>query len=78
MTAKIAAVDLLAGLITLDAVTATARVVKVKGKKLRKTGNAKIVGLTIGGRPIDIGVGAEHRDQGPRPGEGDHQRAAPS
>lgn len=57
MTAKIAAVDLLGGLITLDAVTSTARVVKIKGKGLRKTGNAKIVGLTIGGRPIDIGVG---------------------
>lgn len=57
MTAKIAAVDLLGGLITLDAVTSTARVVKVKGKKLRRTGNAKIVGLTIAGNPIDIGVG---------------------
>ncbi|PWN04693.1 hypothetical protein DJ010_03475 [Nocardioides silvaticus] len=56
MQAKIGAVDLLGGLITLDAVTSTARVVKVKGKKTRKTGNAKIVGLTIAGNPVDISV----------------------
>lgn len=56
MTAKIAGVDLLGGLITLDAVEATARVRQVGSNAPTKTASSKIVGLTINGREIPIGV----------------------
>jgi hypothetical protein len=56
MTAEIGAVDLLDGLIELDAVTSTARVVKRGSKAPTKTGSAEIVGLTIGGDKIPVGV----------------------
>lgn len=56
MTAKIGAVDLLNGLITLDAVTATARVRQVGSNPPTKHASAKILGLSIGGDEIPVGV----------------------
>lgn len=56
MTAEIGAVDLLNGLITLDAVTSTARVRQVGANPPTKRASSKIVGLSIGGDEIPIGV----------------------
>jgi hypothetical protein len=56
MTAKIGAVDLLNGLITLDAVTATANVRQVGSNPPTKRASAKILGLSIGGDEIPVGV----------------------
>jgi|GEM_PF-6442056 len=56
MTAKIGAVDLLNGLITLDAVTSTARVRQVGSNPPTKQASSKILGLSIGGDEIPVNV----------------------
>lgn len=56
MTAHIGAVDLLGGLITLNAVNSTAHVRKVGSDQPTKDGNATILGLKIAGKAIPIGV----------------------
>jgi hypothetical protein len=56
MTAKVGAVNLLNGAITLDAITATSRVVQHGSNPPTKTADAQILGLTIGGNPVPVGV----------------------
>jgi len=56
MTAHIGAVDVLNGLITLNAVNATAHVNKVGSNQPTKDANATILGLKIAGKAIPIGV----------------------
>ena len=56
MTAKIGAVDVLNGLITLDAVVATARVNQVGSNAPTKKASSKVLGLTIGGDEIPVKV----------------------
>ena len=56
MSARIGAVNLLNGLIKLSAVTAEAHVVKSGTDPTVKEATAKIVGLTIAGKSIPIGV----------------------
>ncbi|MEZ0580541.1 choice-of-anchor P family protein [Nocardioides sp. MH1] len=56
MTAKIGAVNLLNGAITLDAVTATSRVVQYGSDPPTKTADAEILNLSINGKAIPVGV----------------------
>lgn len=56
MTAEIGNVDVLNGLIKLRAVTATAHVNKVGSNQPTKDADAKILGLTIAGKSIPVGV----------------------
>ncbi len=56
MTAKIGAVDVLNGLITLDAVVAKARVNQVGSNPPTKTASSKVLGLSIGGDEIPVKV----------------------
>lgn len=56
MTAKIGAVNLLNGAITLDAVVAKARVRKIGSNPPTKSASSQILGLTIGGDPVPVSV----------------------
>jgi hypothetical protein len=56
MTAKIGAVDLLNGLITLDAVVASAHVNQVGSNAPTKRATSKVLGLSIGGKEIPVKV----------------------
>ena len=56
MTAKIGAVNLLNGAITLDAVTATSRVVQHGSDPPTKTVSSQILNLVIGGNPVPVNV----------------------
>ncbi|MEZ0578892.1 choice-of-anchor P family protein [Nocardioides sp. MH1] len=56
MVAQIGAVNLLGGAITLDAITATSRVVQRGNHRPAKHAHAEILGLVIDGNPIPVGV----------------------
>ncbi|KAA1418468.1 hypothetical protein F0U44_08100 [Nocardioides humilatus] len=56
MIAHIGAVNLLGGAITLDAITATSRVIQKGDRRAKKRAHAEILGLVIGGNPIPVGV----------------------